>query len=528
MDTAHHSHDSTASSQAETQQPPARQQPGPNRLPARVPSGVPGLDAIMHGGFLRGGIYIISGQPGTGKTILSNQIAFGHVASGGRALYVNLLSESPSHMFTHLSSLSFFNHGPVGDALYYVSGYGVMQKEGLIGLGTMLQRLILDHKATLLIIDGALNAEQSSNSALEFKAFAYQLQVFGEATGCTVLLLMSTGGGAAGVQGEANTLQVAGQTTVDGLIQLGYRRIEMRLVREIEVRKLRGSSHIEGGNAMQITSDGIEIYPRLEALLAATVATSQGPPVSNERMAFGLPGLDEMLGGGIPEGSSTLLLGPSGSGKTLIGLHFLMEGARQGQPGLYFGLSDPLTVIMESADRVGMDLRGRISAGEIEALWHLPVESIVDQMAGRLLEAVRRRGVKRLFIDSLDSFSRATIFPERTSRFFTALLNELRFLEVCTVSSLELPELFSPTVAMPLQGVSAAAENTIFIRSVELNSKIHRLISILKLQRSGYDPAIREFTISEQGITVGNTFAGVEGTLTGLARPLRISETNNG
>jgi circadian clock protein KaiC len=482
----------------------------------------------MHGGFLRGGTYIVSGQPGTGKTILSNQIAFGHVASGGRALYVNLLSENPAHLFSHLSSLSFFNQGPIGNELYYVSGYGVMQKEGLKGLGAMLQRLILDHKATLLIIDGALNAEQSGSSELEFKAFIYRLQVLAEATGCTVLLLMSTGGGAAGSQGEANTLQVAGQTTVDGLVQLGYRRIEMRLVREMEVRKLRGSSHIEGGNSMQITSDGIEVYPRLEAVLASSAARSHGPVVSNERISFGLPQLDKMLRGGVPQGSSTLLLAPAGGGKTLLGLHFLMEGARRGEPGLYFGLNEPLTVVMDAGARIGLDLATPRAAGEIEALWHLPVESIADQIAGQLLEAVRRRRVKRLFIDSLESFSRAIIFPERTSRFFTALLNELRFLGITTISALELPELFSSTVALPIQGISAAAENTIFMRSVELDSKLHRLVSVLKLQRSEYDPAIREFTISDQGIEVGDTFEGVEATLTGLARPLRGGETNYG
>jgi circadian clock protein KaiC len=521
MDAASGSHLSTGPNQAETEQPQAA------RRPARVPSGVPGLDTLMHGGFLRGGIYIISGQPGTGKTILSNQIAFGHAASGGRVIYVNLLAENPAHLFSHLSSLSFFNHDPIGNEIYYISGHGVMQQEGLKGLAAMLQRLMLDHKATLLIIDGALNAEQSSPSGVEFKGFAYQLQVFGETTGCTVLLLMSTGGGAAGAEGEANTLQVAGQTTVDGLIQLGYRRIELRLVREIEVRKLRGSSHFEGGNSMQITSDGIQIYPRLEAMLASSAASSHGPVVSNERLGFGLPQLDEMLRGGVPQGSSTMLLGPWGSGKTMIGLHFLMEGARLGQQSLFFGLNEPLTIIMEAAAGIGLDLSKTIANGGIDAVWQLPVESIADQIVGRLLEAVHRRNVKRLFIDSLDSLSRSILFPERTSRFFTALMNELRFLGVTTLSSLELPELFSPTVALPMQGISAAAENTIFIRSVELNSKLHRLISVVKMQRSGYDPAIREFIIGDQGIKIGNVFEGFVGTITGLARPLRGYEVSS-
>src|SRR5687767_9372026 len=117
MDTAHGSQSSPGPGHPKSQQPLATPQP------TRLSSGVPGLDTIMHGGFLRGGIYIISGQPGTGKTILSNQIAFGHVASGGRVVYVNLLSENPAHLFSHLSSLSFFNQEPIGNELYYVSGH---------------------------------------------------------------------------------------------------------------------------------------------------------------------------------------------------------------------------------------------------------------------------------------------------------------------------------------------------------------------------------------------------------------------
>jgi circadian clock protein KaiC len=222
-----------------------------------------------------------------------------------------------------------------------------------------------------------------------------------------------------------------------------------------------------------------------------------------------------------------MLLGPWGSGKTMIGLHFLMEGARLGQQSLFFGLNEPLTIIMDAAAGIGLDLSKPIANGDLEALWHLPVESIADQIVGRLLEAVHRRNVKRLFIDSLDSLSRSILFPERTSRFFTALMNELRFLGVTTLSSLELPELFSPTVALPIQGISAAAENTIFIRSVELNSKLHRLISVVKMQRSGYDPAIREFIIGDQGIKIGNVFEGFVGTITGLARPLRGYEVSS-
>src|SRR5215210_5236280 len=158
-------------SQGEGSQDPGQMVPEQSQLLQRVPSGISGLDTILHGGFLRGSIYLIVGQPGTGKTILSNQVAFNHVASGGNVVFVSLLSETHSRMFVQLSSLSFFNDEPIGTNLLYLSGYGVAQKEGLKGLFTLLQGAIRDNNATMLMIDGVLNAEALAPSELAFKEF---------------------------------------------------------------------------------------------------------------------------------------------------------------------------------------------------------------------------------------------------------------------------------------------------------------------------------------------------------------------
>src|SRR5688572_6558879 len=109
----------------------------------RVPTGVPGLDGLLEGGLLQGGIYMVLGAPGAGKTMLGNQVCYNHVADGGRALYVTLVAESHSRMLAHMRSLRFFQPDAVGDALYYISGYGVFDKEGLPGLLKMLRRLVL-------------------------------------------------------------------------------------------------------------------------------------------------------------------------------------------------------------------------------------------------------------------------------------------------------------------------------------------------------------------------------------------------
>jgi len=120
----------------------------------RVPTGVAQLDVILEGGFLRGGSYIVSGAPGTGKTIFGNQACFNHVAAGGKALYVTLLAESHARMLSHLSTMAFFDPATVGEGIHYISGYEALRNEGLKGLITLIRKTIKRDGATLLVIDG--------------------------------------------------------------------------------------------------------------------------------------------------------------------------------------------------------------------------------------------------------------------------------------------------------------------------------------------------------------------------------------
>jgi circadian clock protein KaiC len=487
--------------------------------PQRVPSGITGLDTILNGGFLRGGVYFVSGQPGTGKTILSNQIAFNHIKSGGRVVFASILSETHSRMFAHLSSLSFFNPEPIGDSLYYISGYGAVHKEGLKGLLSVLQGAVRDNKATLLIVDGTLNAETFAPSNVQFKEFIHQLQSYAEAYSCTVLLLSSAD------NGETATDHIAGQTTVDGLIRLTNKLAGLRPVRELHVQKFRGSGFMEGVHALEINGDGVQVYPRLELVLAERLKETRLAKASRARLAFGVEKLDTMLHGGLLTGSSTVLLGPPGSGKTLLSLTYLAEGARQGQPGLYFGLNEPPALSIDAGDQIGLDFSGTVERGQVQMLWQPALEESLDILAHNLLAAVKERSVKRLVIDGLDALDDINIHSERIPLFFTALMGELRNMGVTTVSAIELSSIFGPVADLPIEGVSARVENIIFLRSVELRSELQRIISVLKTRRSGHEGVIREFKITEQGIRVGDKFELVEAILTGVARTLR-GDTN--
>lgn len=480
----------------------------------RVPSGIEPLDLILNGGFLEGGIYMVMGKPGAGKTILGNQICYNHVAKGNRAVYMTLLAETHARMLAHLHEMSFYDPTHVGDTLTYFSGYSTLEREGLSGFIKLVTRIIRENKCTVLIIDGIATAEASAESEIEYRRFLHELQVLVETMRCTAFLL---------TQPSRETVHPE-HTMVDGVLRLTDTIIGPRAVRELEITKFRGSSYLRGLHSFEITTDGISIYPRIEARLAKNTQ-----PISADatRKAFGVRRLDEMLHGGLVSGSCTTLLGAPGSGKTVLGLHFLYEGLRSGEKVLYLGFYESPERLIAKALALGLDLSDYLDKGQLILRWIPSSEIIPDLLAEEILDAVYNGGIKRLFLDGIEPFHDSMIYPERTSRFFTALMNELLAYDVTTCVTAELPDLFSDRITISIPHMSALVDNVIFLRYVELHSQLYRLISIMKLRDSDYDPAIREFRISEKGISVASTFRSAEAILTGVARPLPIENKNS-
>jgi circadian clock protein KaiC len=476
----------------------------------RVPTYVPGLDEILCGGLLKGGIYMLSGPPGAGKTILGNQIAYNHVARGGRALYVTLVAESHSRMIAHLRSLDYFNPEAVGEALYYISAYGVFEKEGLSGLLKMLRRLVLDRRATLMILDSLSLPDMGEK--YDLKKFINELQVSIEAAGCTALVLTPA------VRGEPGA-PVSAQTMADGLIVLSDVPTGLRNIRQIEVVKFRGSKQLRGKHSFRIEESGIHVYPRTEALFDAAFSDGSQPQGgAGAKLEFGISKLDSMMRGGIPEGSSTMLLGVPGSGKTLLGLHYLTEGARNSERGLYFGFSENQDQLLQKGHGVSIPFEQWVSGGLLHIIWQPALENDLDVLAERLLKLVEETGAKRVFIDSLNGFVESATHPERIGSFIPALLYGLREAGATTVLSVEAPDLFSADIKLPVPELALALDNILLLRYVELEAQIYRLISVLKMRNSGHDRGIREFRINDDGIDVATTFESAEAILTGIAR----------
>jgi circadian clock protein KaiC len=470
----------------------------------RLSSGIGGLDQILHGGFLEGGVYIVQGSPGAGKTVLANEICFRHAASGGRAAYVTLLAEMHTRLLQHLRPLAFFNEAVIPDSLYYVSAFHTLEGDGLKGLIDVLRREIKGQRASLLVVDGLVAAQESAPTDREFKKFIHELQAHASASGCTVLLL--TSGALRNISAE--------HTMVDGVLELDDQLFEFRNERSLLVRKFRGSGYLRGRHSFRITDEGVKFFPRVEAVFASA---TQPDVISDARVPLGVTGIDRMLMGGVPAATTTGLIGASGIGKTTIGLHFLSASSPQ-EPGLLFGFFETPDRLCLKARHLGLEVGAGVDRGDVELLWQPQRENILDELAHRLLSAVQRRKVKRLFIDGLGGFIESATNPQRIGRFFSCLTNELRSLGATTVFTMEVPDIVGPVVRVPATGLSAILENMIFLRFVERGSSLHRLVSVHKVRDSGHDFSLREFFITDRGVHVGEEIAGVEGLTTGVAR----------
>ena len=262
--------------------------PPPTGSP-RIPTGIKGLDTILGGGFMRGGIYIVRGDPGAGKTILTNQICFNFIAQAPdrRCLFVTLLAENHARMLGNLRGLSFFDEARIPDGLTYLSALGELRDGGLKTLLDLLRREIQRRRCAILVLDGLVSVQAMAASEVAFKDFVHGLQEIALGTECTMFLTNNIAGG---VSPE--------QTMVDGLIELSDRVYGWRAESDLQVKKFRGGAYLRGRHGYKITDDGVVVHPRIEALLAMPSRPDEAD--IDLRIGSGNLALDALLGEDCP------------------------------------------------------------------------------------------------------------------------------------------------------------------------------------------------------------------------------------
>lgn len=454
----------------------------------RLESGIDGLDTLLKGGLIAGSSYIIQGRPGSGKTILANQIGFNHIKQGGSVLFATLLAEPHDRLFQFLSTLSFYDEAQVNQSIQFVSAFDTLENEGLDAVVKLLRREISRQKSTLLVLDGLLNARSKAESPLDTKQFISELQGHAAFAGCTVMFLTSS-------QLDEGSPE---HTMVDGVIEMGEESVGSKTVRLIKLRKTRGSGAIAGAHEFEINQDGIAVYPKIESLLGGS---SLHDSDHLSLISSGIPSLDSQIGGGLTTSSVTLIMGPSGAGKTSLGIQFL-SGATQDEPGLYFGFHESPQRVRIKAKALGHDFSALEKSGAMHIVWNSVSQGMIDRSSYELLKLVEQKNIKRVFIDSLVGMSRLAIDQSRVNEIFTALLGELRSRGVTIMATWETQRMLNDLPGATAPDLSGLMDNLLLIQFSRNGTELQRQLSILKIRDNAYDPSLLEVVMGNAGITL--------------------------
>ncbi len=300
-------------------------------------------------------------------------------------------------------------------------------------------------------------------------------------------------------------------TVADGMLWL-YQAIDRNsIVRKLQVVKMRGQGQIPGLHTARITDAGYSVFPRL--LKPAEVITEH--PLEH-RLSTGVPGLDEMMGGGIPSGYSVLIAGPSGSGKTVLSNQFIVEGAKRGENGIVAIFEKRPNDYLQTTPR-GAEFEELVREKKLEVIYLRPLDLSIDETLLEIQNAVKRLGAKRAVIDSLSGLelALAPTFREDFRESLYRMMGALTGLGVTVMATVELEDSYTDLRFSP-QGIAFLTDAIIMQRYVEIDGQLRRALAVVKVRSSQHSKELREYEISaDGGIVIGQSLNGYEGLLTG-------------
>jgi circadian clock protein KaiC len=360
----------------------------------RIETGVRNLDAVLSGGIPKGSVSVFGGSPGTGKTILAQQICFHHATSRQRALWFGTLSEPTAKTLLYLTQFSFFDHRKL-DAreLQFVDLGVILRTKGLAEASKLIMQHVKEFKPSIVVIDSFKVFDDLATSREEQRKFCYELAVQLMAWQTTALLL-----------GEYEPSDLGSNpmfSIVDGLLLLSQRDQSGEQQRFLQVIKMRGTAHSRDEHPFTISSSGIEVFASRIAIQRTTARAEQVPV---PRLKTGISKLDDLLGDGVPRGSSLLVAGAAGTGKTAMLLEFLYRGALAGEKGILFSFEETEQRLRAAARGVGWDLDAEIQRGLVEIVFIPQPDIQVETNLLRMTERIEATGARRVAIDSVSVF----------------------------------------------------------------------------------------------------------------------------
>jgi circadian clock protein KaiC len=479
-----------------------------------LPTGVPGLDEVLGGGLPEFSFNLIVGPPGSGKTTLAHQLMFALATQERPAVFFTVLGEPALKMLRYQQQFEYFEFNRIDDSIRFIN----LSDDVASGeLDRVLARIIQEVEtdaAGLVFVDSfrsiMVEARRHPRGALGLPQFMQQLGIHLSSWQATTFLVGEYPSGT-----DPHPIF----TLADGLLSLEQSVFRNSMVRQLQVLKMRGSSNRPGKQTFRISDRGIEVFPA--ALIRDdhdSLRVNAESRHSKSRLTMGVPGLDDMLGGGLPSGYSVLVAGPSGSGKTILATAFLAEGMRRGEKGVIVAFEQSPS---QSSTRTIDDM---VRAGHVGLLNTRSLDLSIDEVVHRLLGIIHRMKATRIVIDSLSGFELA-VAPGFREDFRQSLFRMVAVLADCGVTVLMTSELedrytdlrFSP------YGSAFLTDAIIVQRYIEIDSHLKRVMAVVKVRGSAHSSELRLYEITNDGIVIGEPVCDHEGLLGGSPRRSQIS-----
>lgn len=494
----------------------ATEQITPNQTSTRCTSGCPGLDSVLGGGLPVGHVYLLEGEPGTGKTTLALQFAAEGLRKGDKVLYVTL-SESRNELLAvarihglSLDSAHIIELRPSEQDLKPEGQYTVFHPAE-VELKDRVQTILTEidrHRPDRLVIDSLSEVRMLAKDPFRYRRQVLSLKEYTPAN-CTVLLLDDR---------SSRQMDLELHSIVHGVMALEKIQREYgKTRRRLEVTKLRGTAFREGYHDYLIEPGGVVLFPRL---IAAEHLDLQP---AKDLVSSGIPELDALVGGGLDRGTSTLLIGPAGCGKTTIALRWLTTAAERGETASAFIFEETVHTLMGRARGLGMDLDKYIKNDKVR-IDHLdPAETSPGEFVEKVRDCVENANARIVLIDSLNGFLQAMPGEQFLALHLHELLTYLNNRGVVTLMVLAQMGMIGSAMQTPVD-VSYLADNIVVLRYFEAHGEVRQAISMIKKRSGPHEHSIRELKLSEGRISVGKPLNDFQGVLTGI--PIWTTKTN--